>query len=241
MPSPLFLPRVRRSMNEQVDAVTALRLTLRANGYSPIPVLGKRALLFEWQKKSDAGEAEIANWPVVARGMDNTGALTKYMPCADVDITLPRAADAVEDVIRDWFDGRGTLLCRFGNAPKRALLFRTSVPFTKTAAHFKAPDGSLQKVEILGDGQQVVIDGIHPDTRQPYRWASYSIGLPRRGAHSAIGLGGITHQPYSSPSQRQRKPGSERLCSKRRSDSCSPIVGSGSRTAGAPAGQLPAL
>jgi RecA-family ATPase len=168
---PFLLPRLTFMLHEQTDNVTALRLTLRANGYSPIPVLGKKALLPEWQKKCGAGEEEITNWPVVARGMDNTGALTKYMPCADIDIWFPGAADTVEEVIRDWFDGRGTLLCRFGNTPKRALLFRTSTPFAKTAAHFKAPDGSLQKVEILGDGQQLVVDGVHPDIGQPHRWA----------------------------------------------------------------------
>ena len=37
-------------------------------------------------------------------------------------------------------------------------------------AKFVAPDDSKHKIEILGDGQQVVVDGIHPDTKQPYRW-----------------------------------------------------------------------
>ena len=33
-----------------------------------------------------------------------------------------------------------------------------------------APNGKLHKVEILGDGQQIVVNGIHPDTHKPYRW-----------------------------------------------------------------------
>jgi hypothetical protein len=41
--------------------ITKLRLALRANGYSPIPVLGKRALLPEWQTKAGASEAEVAS------------------------------------------------------------------------------------------------------------------------------------------------------------------------------------
>src|SRR5262249_27816347 len=36
---------------------------------------------------------------------------------------------------------------------------------------FKAPDGTVHKVEILADGQQFVAEGIHEDTQQPYRWA----------------------------------------------------------------------
>jgi hypothetical protein len=30
-------------------------------------------------------------------------------------------------------------------------------------------------VEILGDGQQVIVHGIHPDTQEPYRWPQESI------------------------------------------------------------------
>jgi hypothetical protein len=33
-----------------------------------------------------------------------------------------------------------------------------------------APDGKKHKIEVLGDGQQVVVEGIHPDTEQPYAW-----------------------------------------------------------------------
>jgi hypothetical protein len=150
---------------------TEIRLALRANGYSPIPVLGKRPLITEWQKKVGAPAAEIAGWAIQYQAMVSTGILTAHTPAIDIDVLIAPAADAVEDLLRDRFDDAGALLCRFGNAPKRALLFRTETPFSKLAAHFKAPDGSFQKVEILGDGQQLVVDGIHPDTGAPYRWA----------------------------------------------------------------------
>jgi hypothetical protein len=42
--------------------ITELRLALRANGYSPIPVSGKRALVPGWQTKSGASEAEVTGW-----------------------------------------------------------------------------------------------------------------------------------------------------------------------------------
>jgi hypothetical protein len=153
------------------DAVTELRLALRANRYSPIPVLGKEPLVVGWQTKSGASEAEITGWASRYRKLTNTGILTKNTASADVDIPLQDVADAVEDVMRDWFDGRGPLLCRFGNAPKRALLFRVSAPFPKLVAKFVAPNGSKHKIEVLCDGQQLVVDGIHPDTGRPYRWA----------------------------------------------------------------------
>ena len=45
---------------------------------------------------------------------------------------------------------------RFGRAPRRALLFRTSTPFPKIVAKFVAPNGSKHKIEFLGDGQQLI-------------------------------------------------------------------------------------
>src|SRR5262249_32771734 len=61
-----------------------------------------------------------------------------------------------------------------GLPPKRAILFRTEEPFDKItinliAANVKA-DAKPEKIEFLGDGQQLVVAGIHPDTKQPYRW-----------------------------------------------------------------------
>src|SRR5262249_22494746 len=43
-------------------------------------------------------------------------------------------------------------------------------PFKKRIGKFGGPDGRKHKIEILGDGQQLVYAGIHPDTKQPYVW-----------------------------------------------------------------------
>ena len=153
------------------NTITARRLALRANGYSPIPVLGKKALLPEWQKKSGASAEEVTRWEPRYPAMTNTGLLTVDTPTSDSDITIPEVADAFEDFARNWFDGRGELLCRFGNAPRRAFPFRTLKPFRKITAKYKAPDGTFHKIEFLGDGQQIVVDGTHPDTKKPYEWA----------------------------------------------------------------------
>jgi hypothetical protein len=60
---------------------------------------------------------------------------------------------------------------RIGQAPKRAFLFRTAAPFAKLQALFTAPDGSDHKIRILGNGQMLTVDAIHPVTQQPYTWA----------------------------------------------------------------------
>ena len=151
--------------------ITALRLKLKTNGFSPIPVNGKIPLVSGWQTMLDASDDEISRWAAKHSSSLNTGIITKRAPTIDVDILHEEAASAVEALVREGFgSGRGRLLRRIGLPPKRAFVFRTEEPFTKLFARFKAPDGTSHKVEILCDGQQVVVAGIHPDARKPYAW-----------------------------------------------------------------------
>ena len=73
--------------------------------------------------------------------------------------------------MRERFEERGHILPRIGKAPKRAIPFRTAVPFAKITANLIAADGSTgEKIEFLCAGQQVVVAGIHPGTGKPYSW-----------------------------------------------------------------------
>lgn len=73
--------------------------------------------------------------------------------------------------MRERIGERGRILVRIGLAPKRAIPFRNDKPFKKISTNFLAPDSSTdQKLEFLGDGQQVVAFGIHKDTKEPYQW-----------------------------------------------------------------------
>ena len=107
----------------------------------------------------------MARWPGL-----NTGAKTSTTPVMDIDITQPEAADVVDEIAKDWFSDRGVIPTRFGNAPKRALFFRTETPFRKMAVQFEDESGKRHKIEILGDGQQVIVAGTHPDTGVPYTY-----------------------------------------------------------------------
>ena len=101
----------------------------------------------------------------------NTGVLTRDVPAFDVDILNEDAARAVEDMVRERYEEAGRLLMRIGQPPKRAFLFRTDAPFRKLVINFAPREGGKEeKLEFLGDGQQVVVDGIHPDTHKPYTW-----------------------------------------------------------------------
>jgi hypothetical protein len=150
---------------------TARRLRLLVNGYTPLPVEGKRPPLKDWQKKTDANAAEVELWEKVYPSASNTGILTQLTPTLDIDITNLEAAEAVEAFARERFEERGYIITRIGQAPKRAILLRTDTPFKKITANVIAPNGDTdQKLELLAGGQQVVVDGIHPKTGKPYSW-----------------------------------------------------------------------
>lgn len=151
--------------------LTARRLRLLANGYAPLPIEGKRPPLKNWQKRTAANAAEIELWEKVYPYATNTGILTQLTPTLDIDITNPEAAEAVEALARERFEERGFVLVRTGQAPKRAILLRTDTLFRKITANVIAPSGDTdQKIELLADGQQVVVFGTHPKTGKPYSW-----------------------------------------------------------------------
>jgi hypothetical protein len=153
--------------------ITALRLALLANSYEPVPCWGKETHLGGWTTITIT-EQIIRGWETRTREV-NTGVRTGPTPAVDIDIKDEAAALAVEEHLRARFNGTGRLMRRVGQPPKRAFLFRTEAPFAKMFEIFTAPDGSKHKIEILGDGQQFVVNGIHPDTQKPYTWAD---GVP---------------------------------------------------------------
>ena len=157
------------------------RLELLAAGFSPVPVVGKRPVIDGWQHRTDSTADEIRFWGRSCPAALNTGILTTRVPALDIDIFFdPAAAAAVEALARERFEEHGYILVRFGRAPKRAILFRTDTPFDKITALLLAPDGSEERLELLGARQQVVVDGAHPDTGKPYSWHGGEPGKIKR-------------------------------------------------------------
>jgi hypothetical protein len=152
--------------------VLTVRLQLRKNGFDPIPVEGKVPAGKAWQTKFDTTTDEIRLWskPGFWYLADNTGVLAKRTPGLDIDIVIPEAADAIEALAREFFEEHGDIHVRYGKPPKRLIPLRTDEPFEKLSRSFTAPDGTEQKIEFLGDGQQYVVDGVHPNTGKPYNW-----------------------------------------------------------------------
>ena len=78
----------------------------------------------------------------------------------------------MERLARERFGENAVFPVRFGNLPKRALLFKCELPFKKFKVELVGPLGPerAEKVEVLADGEQIVCDGIHPNTKRPYSW-----------------------------------------------------------------------
>jgi hypothetical protein len=132
-------------------------------------------------------KATSRGWERLRPTETNTGVLTKLAPALDIDIRNALAAAAIEALVRERFADQGAVLVRIGHPPKRAIFFRTDTPFKKIAVDLippfaeQLPQGErLQKLEFLGDGQQLIVDGIHPDTHRPYVWLNGRPGEVRR-------------------------------------------------------------
>jgi hypothetical protein len=135
-------------------------------GYEPLPCIGKRPMPTGWEALSIDVDVPAA-WSTSFPAATNTGIRTKWTPAVDIDVRDAAVADQLESALRASFP---SALVRFGMPPKRLIPFRCETPFKKIAVSFKSPDNATHKIEVLGDGQQFIADGIHPDTGEPYTW-----------------------------------------------------------------------
>jgi hypothetical protein len=140
-----------------------VRTAMVVNGYNPTPLTGKRPILDGWQRIV-ADQQTVERW---GNAGPETGMVTASTPVLDIDILNEQAAELVEQIIAECW---GEMLIRVGLHPKRAIPLRTDTPFKKIVRRFTAPDGSAHKIEVLCDGQQLAVAGIHPDTKKPFAW-----------------------------------------------------------------------
>lgn len=117
---------------------------------------GKRPTDRDWQSRT-VTPADIDEW---ARAGGNVGLRTRLYPAIDIDVDDPVIADVCERVATEVL-GRTARRTR-SNSARRALLYRLEgEPMAKTALRLVLPSGQLAKVEVLGDGQQLVVAGLH--------------------------------------------------------------------------------
>jgi len=137
---------------------------LRGLGYPVIPVLGKIPVLKDWQNQPDAAlvfeNFKDHNLGVICGGQTKIVAI-------DIDVY---DEDVVKILTDKVIDDLGFAPQRIGRAPKTLFVFRCSEIQKKRKTAVFDIGGKDCAVEILGDGQQFVASGVHPDTRKKYRW-----------------------------------------------------------------------
>lgn len=161
--------------------ITERRVRLRDTGWHVIPVYGpdakldmgagKRPAGTNWQQLEDTSPAEIRGWAARYPDATNTGLLTRWFPVVDIDVLDPDLSATIQRMAREML-GR-TPLTRIGQPPKAAMVYRTDTPFGKRKVGWTGANAGA--VEILGHGQQLVIDGEHPGTRRAFYWLDHSI------------------------------------------------------------------
>jgi hypothetical protein len=140
--------------------------------------------------ESAATRADVDRWDSWNAGIGLQG---RRFPGVDIDVDDPRVAERIE---LDALFSLGAAPTRFGRGARRLLPYRLSgaakrrLVFTLPdrdgdtagadsedelgdaldAGGLQRPARGLQAVELLADGQQYLLEGIHPKTGQPYTW-----------------------------------------------------------------------
>lgn len=149
------------SAAEKIDHVVTLRTSIRANGYYPVPL------------DTDKKYPTEKGWPDLAKAARpswidrtdpkqlNTGILYAGSRVIDPDVDDPgRAGDIVDLILRTL---PVTIMRKRSNSKRVAFLYRGKSTQHRVILGKNAnKDGKLERVEILGERQQLFCYGIHP-------------------------------------------------------------------------------
>jgi hypothetical protein len=154
----------------QNDRLAQARIQLLTNEYEPIPTRGKRPAAIGWTKGEITPERIVSEHTEYSDAT-NTGLRTGRLVAIDIDIV---DADHVRALVNLIVDEIGVSpLIRYGS--KGAILcYRNSEPIGKITITGVQPDGTTRGVEILGQGNQFIAFGIHPDTGKEFEWIGAS-------------------------------------------------------------------
>lgn len=115
----------------------------------------------------EATDEDLTEWAQSGAGV---GLRCHEVIALDIDITNEMLAEMVE---REAYLRLGFAPQRIGNAPKRLLAYKADTPgalSSKVRLPLTDWTETEHAVEVLGDRQQFVVEGVHPKTGQPYEW-----------------------------------------------------------------------
>lgn len=117
---------------------------------------------YAWQTH-ECTDADVAEMDAAGA---NIGMKAGRYPGVDIDCTDEAIALMIENLAKQHL---GDAPVRVGQAPKRLMMYRASEPFGRMRLWFRVAE-KQHLIEVLGEGQQYVVSGIHPRTQKPYRW-----------------------------------------------------------------------
>ncbi|MGA0345927.1 MAG: AAA family ATPase [Alphaproteobacteria bacterium] len=133
-------------------------------GFDVTPTNGKRPFLDYWNTRP----AEAKKFHKFYRS--NAGVLCggpKHIIAIDVDVRDPATSAEIENLLNDLL---GPAPKRIGAAPKFLYVFRAPYSLKKRESKTFTIAGQTCAIEILGEGQQFIAYGTHPETGSEYQW-----------------------------------------------------------------------
>ena len=117
----------------------------------------------------------IDDWPEIQASLEsvrewdewnaNVGLKAKHFPAIDIDVDDPTLTNQIHSIANVVF---GATPVRKAGPARKLLIFRTTEEIRKKILKLTKKD-LVYKIEILGDGQQYVIGGRHPEGYE-YSW-----------------------------------------------------------------------
>lgn len=157
--------------------IVRLRQALIAHGYVPVPVRGKSPRIKRWPTFRPTAD-QIAGQARRYSDHTNTGIICGGVVAIDIDVPDAAAAEHLCAMVLALPGGEHALQ-RVGRAPKTTFIFRAAAARRKQSTGKYLVNGTECQIEILGDGQQFVAFGLHPDIGTPYEWIGASpLDLP---------------------------------------------------------------
>lgn len=118
---------------------------------------------YDWRRTPT--RADVERW---ARDKNNIGLAARDFPAIDIDCLTKETSMYLA---RHALARFGNAPVRIGRWPKMLLVFQTASAFGRMRLWFKRPGEEREHlIEVLGDGQQYVIEGMHPSAGKPYHF-----------------------------------------------------------------------